>query len=106
MRPGQPWGDVVRVLNHGQQASWTFKQFHRNVQRLAREGIIEAGLMGRARRQGGGNRLVRLVASIKTAAPNRTLNQIATQRKAMRERMPRGGTRWHPSSVRHLLRQA
>jgi hypothetical protein len=24
----------------------------------------------------------------------------------MRERTPRGGTRWHPSSVKHLLDQA
>jgi hypothetical protein len=24
----------------------------------------------------------------------------------MRERTPRGGTRWHPSSVRHLLARA
>ena len=70
MRPDQPWGDVVRVLNHGQQASsakpegcaWTVERLRRTVQRLAREGIVEAGLLGRARRQGGDDRLVRLVA--------------------------------------------
>jgi len=67
---------------------------------------IEAGLLGRACRQGGGGRLVRLVAGIKTAAPDRTLNQTATQLEAVRRRTPRGGTRWHPSSVRHLLGQA
>jgi len=114
MRPGQPWGDVVRVLNHGQQASsakpeacaWTVERLRRTVQRLAREGIVEAGLLGRARRQGGDGRLVRLVAGIKAAAPERTLQQIATQLEAMRERTPRGGTRWHPSSVRHLLGRA
>jgi hypothetical protein len=27
-----------------------------------------------------------------------------SQLEAMRERTPRGGTRWHPSSVKHLLR--
>ena len=32
--------------------------------------------------------------------------QIATQLEAMRERTPRGGTRWHPSSVEHLLARA
>ena len=114
MRPDQPWGDVVRVLNHGQQASpakagvcaWTVERLRRTVQRLAREGIVEAGLLGRARRQGGDDRLVRLVAGIKAAAPGRTLQQIATQLEAMRERTPRGGTRWHPSSVRHLLGRA
>jgi len=106
MCPGQPWGDVVRVLNHGQQASsakpevctWTVERLRRTVQRLAREGIIEAGLLGRARRQGGDDRLVRLMAGIKAAAPDRTLQQIAAQLEAMRQRVPpRGGTRWHPS---------
>ena len=114
MRPEQPWGDVVRVLNPGQQASsakpegcaWTVERLRRTVQRLAREGIVEAGLLGRARRQGGDDLLVRLVAGIRAAAPGRTLQQIATQLEAMRERTPRGGTRWHPSSVKHLLGRA
>jgi DNA invertase Pin-like site-specific DNA recombinase len=114
MRPDQPWGDVVRVLNHGQPAgsakpevgAWTEERLRRTVKRLAREGIVEAGLLGRARRQGGDDRLVRLVAGIKAAAPDRTLQQIATQLEAMRERTPRGGTRWHPSSVKHLLGRA
>jgi len=34
------------------------------------------------------------------------LQQIAAQLEAMRERTPRGGTRWHPSSVKHLLARA
>jgi hypothetical protein len=76
------------------------------VQQLTREGIVETGLLGRARRRRGDNRLVRLVAGIKAAAPERTLQQIATQLEAMRERTPRGGTRWHPSSIRHLLGRA
>ena len=63
-------------------------------------------MRGRARRQGGDDRLVRLVAGIKAAAPDRTLQQIATQLEAMCERTPRGGTRWYPSSVRHLLGRA
>ena len=67
--------------------------------------MVEAGLLGRARRQGGGDRLVRLVAGIK-AAPDRTFQQIATQLEAMRERTPHGGTRWHPSSVKRLLGRA
>ena len=106
MRPAQPWGGVVRVLNHGQAETWTAERLRRTVKRLVTEGIIEATLLGRARRQTGDDRLVRLVAGIKAAAPNRTLQQIATQLEAMRERTPRGGTRWHPSSVKHLLDRA
>ena len=106
MRPDQPWGDVVRVLNRGQEASWTAERLRRTVRRLVAEGIIEAGLLGRAKPQQSDERLVRLVAGIKEAAPNRTLQEIAAQLEAMRERTPRGGTRWHPSSVRNLLLRA
>jgi hypothetical protein len=106
MRPDQPWGDVVRVLNHGQAAIWTVGRLRRTVRRLASEGIIEASLLDRARPQQSDDRLVRLIAGIKAAAPDRTLQQIAAQLEAMRERTPRGGTRWHPSSVKHLLDRA
>jgi DNA invertase Pin-like site-specific DNA recombinase len=106
MRPGQPWGDVVRVLNRGQSGVWTVERLRRTVKRLATEGIVEPTLLERARPQQGDDRLIRLVAGIKAAAPDRTLQQIAAQLEAMRERTPRGGTRWHPSSVRHLLIQA
>jgi DNA invertase Pin-like site-specific DNA recombinase len=114
MRPDQPWGDVVRVLNRGQTATsnhvrgtlWTVERLRRTVRRLADEGIIEASLLDRARPQQSDDRLVRLVAGIKAAAPDRTLQQIAAQLEAMHERTPRGGTRWHPSSVKHLLTRA
>ena len=106
MRPGQPWGDVVRVLNQRPGIPWTVERLRRTVRRLAAEGIVEANLLDRARPQGGEDRLIRLVAGIKTAAPDWTLQQIAAQLEAMRERTPRGGTRWHRSSVQQLLIQA
>jgi DNA invertase Pin-like site-specific DNA recombinase len=101
MRPGQPWGDVVRVLNRTTDGSWTAERLRRTVRLLVTEGIVEASLIGRAPHQPGDDRLVRLVAGIAAAAPDRSLQQIAAQLEAMRERTPRGGTRWHPSSVRH-----
>ena len=106
MRPGQPWGDVVRVLNRGGDATWTAERLRRTVRRLVDEGMVEAGLLGRAKPQQSDERLIRLVAGIKEAAPHRTLQEIAAQLETMRERTPRGGTRWHPSSVRHLLLRA
>jgi DNA invertase Pin-like site-specific DNA recombinase len=106
MRPDQPWGDVVRVLNRGQPDPWTVERLRRTVRRLVDEGILEARLMERAPRPVAADRLVRLVAHIRAAAPEHTLQQIAAQLEAMRERTPRGGTRWHPSSVRHLLARA
>jgi hypothetical protein len=114
MRPDQPWGDVVRVLNRGNPTSsdhaqgkpWTVERLRRTVRRLANEGLVDSILLDRARPQHSDDRLVRLVAGIKAAAPDRTLQQIAAQLEAMRERTPRGGTRWHPSSVKHLLTRA
>jgi DNA invertase Pin-like site-specific DNA recombinase len=103
MRPDQPWGDVVRVLNRGNRATWTVERLRRTVRRLVLEGMIEATLMERARPQTGDDRLFRLVVGIKAAAPDRTLQQIAAQLETMHERTPRGGTRWHPSSVKHIL---
>ena len=106
MRPDQPWGDVVRVLNRGHAATWTVERLRRTVRRLVSEGIIEATCWTARGRSRSDDRLVRLVAGIKAAAPDRTLQQIAAQLEAMRERTPRGGTRWHPSSVKHLLERA
>src|SRR5271156_5661088 len=57
-------------------------------------------LLDRAKPQLSNDRLIRLVAGIRAAAPDRTLQQIAAQLEAMRERTPRGGTRWHSSSVK------
>jgi DNA invertase Pin-like site-specific DNA recombinase len=106
LRPAQPWGDVVRVLNRTAGPAWTVERLRRTVRRLVAEGLVEATLLDRAPRQRGDDRLVRLVAGIAAAAPERTLQQIAAQLEAMRERTPRGGTRWHPSSVKHLLTRA
>jgi hypothetical protein len=106
MRPEAPWGDVARVLNRGAAGKWTDERLRRTVRRLVTEGIVEASLLERALPRPGDDRLVRLIAGIKAAAPDRTLQQIATQLEEMRERTPRGGTRWHPSSVKHLLERA
>ena len=106
LRPVQPWGDVVRVLNRSAQPSWTVERLRRTVRRLVAEGLTEPDLLGRAATPRRDDRLVRLVAGIAGAAPDRTLQQIAAQLEAMHERTPRGGTRWHASSVRHLLLRA
>lgn len=107
MRPGQPWGDVVRVLNENKvEAEWTVERLRRTVKRLVANGVLEVGLLDRAASQSGDDRLVRLVAGIKASSPDRTLKEIAGQLELMKERTARGGTRWHPSSVAHLLDRA
>ncbi len=106
LRPGRPWGDVVRVLNSTGKICWTTERLRRTVRRLVAEGIVERGLMDRSPRRKANERLIVLVAGIAAAAPNLTLQQIASQLQSMHERTPSGGTRWHHSSVINLLRQA
>ncbi len=43
MRPEQPWGDVMRVLNCNGAQQWTVEGLRRTVHRLAAEGIVEQG---------------------------------------------------------------
>jgi DNA invertase Pin-like site-specific DNA recombinase len=106
LRPAQPWGDVVRVLNRSATVPWTAERLRRTVRRLVAEGLAEPALLGRAPPERPDDRLVRLVAGIAAAAPGRSLQQIAAQLEAMHERTPRGGTRWHASSVRNLKLRA
>jgi len=96
----------VRILNQDTGASWTAAHLRRVVQKLVAEGLAEPELLDRAKPQQGNDRLARLVAGIAAAAPGRTLQQLAAQLEAMGERTPRGGNRWHPSSVKHLLDKA
>jgi len=52
------------------------------------------------------DRLARSVSHLLAVIEKLEVQQIAAQLEAMHERTPRGGTRWHPSSVRNLLVQA
>src|SRR3954462_10747723 len=52
MRPPQPWGDVVRVLNQRPGMTWTVERLRRTVRRLAAEGLVGGGLVGPARPPG------------------------------------------------------
>jgi hypothetical protein len=67
MRPTQPWGDVVRILNRTGEAKWTSERLRRTVRRLVVEQIVEPDLVERAPRRRADDRLVVLVAGI--AAP-------------------------------------
>ena len=88
--PGPALGRCRRVLNQRPGTVWTVERLRRTVRRLAAEGIVEASLLDRAPPQGGTDRLIRLVAGIKTASPDWTLQQIASQLEAMRERHAAG----------------
>ena len=67
--------------------------------------MIEASLLDRARPKRSDDRLMRLVAGIKAAAPSCTRQQIAAELVDMHETTPQLA-RWHSSSFKHLLTRA
>jgi DNA invertase Pin-like site-specific DNA recombinase len=109
MRPDHSWDDIARMLNArlaSNKLPWTSARLRRSVKRLIKEGLASPLLLQPMPQRVPENRLLNLVAGISIANDQLTLRQIATQLEAMHERTPRGGVRWSPSSVKHLLDRA
>jgi DNA invertase Pin-like site-specific DNA recombinase len=109
LRPAMPWEDVLRIVNAGLppgRSRWTQARLIRAVRRYVAEGFLPDSVLGRAPRAETDDRLPALVAAIRGADPDITLQAICDRLEAMRERTPRGRGRWQPSSVRMLLERA
>jgi len=78
----------------------------RAVKAYVRDGFLPPKVLARAGRREADDRLPAIVAAIRGADPDITLQAICTRLEAMRERTPRGRTRWQPSSVKMLLERA
>jgi len=108
LRPDMPWEDLLRVINgplpEGQR--WTQGRLMRAVNAYVRSGFLNEAVLGRAERFNTDDRLVTIVAAIKGADPSVNLQAICDRLEAMRERTPRGRTKWQPSSVKMLLDRA
>lgn len=108
-RPRLPWDDVVRLLNAELppgRKPWSKERLMRAAKAFARDGLIEPTVLDRAPRRDGDDRLLALVAGIKGAAPEITLEGIARRLEAIHELTPRGGRKWQVSSVKMLLDRA
>lgn len=108
MRPDTPWEDVVRVINAQlpSERRWTQARLLRAVKAYVRDGFLPDTVLGRARRTEAEDRLPAIIAAMKGADPDITLQAICDRLEAMRERTPRGRTRWQPSSIKMLLDRA
>jgi hypothetical protein len=102
------WEDVLRIVNAPLPPArrWTQARLLRAVNAYVRDGFLPDTVLGRAGRRDTDDRLPAIVAAIKGADPDITLQAICDRLEAMRERTPRGRTRWQPSSVRMLLDRA
>lgn len=78
----------------------------RAVNAYVRDGLLPETVLGRAGRRESDDRLPAIVAAIKGADPDITLQAICGRLEAMRERTPRGRMSWQPSSVAMLLKRA
>jgi len=108
LRPDLAWEDVVRIINGPlpEARRWTQSRLLRAVKAYVRDGFLPTEVLARAGRRETDDRLPAIVAGIKGADPDITLQAICTRLEAMRERTPRGRTSWQPSSVKMLLERA
>ena len=102
------WEDILRIINASlpPNRQWTQPRLLRAARAYVRDGFLPEEVLGRVARRVGDDRLPAIVAAIKGADPQITLQAICDRLEAMRERTPRGRTTWQPSSVKMLLAQA
>ena len=109
LRPDMPWEDVLRVVNSGlpkESQPWTQARLIRATKTFVKEGLLPDSILGRSLRASKDDRLPAIIAAIKGADPDITLQAICDRLEKMRERTPRGRTKWQPSSVKMLLERA
>ena len=109
LRPDLPWEDVLRIVNSGlprEAQPWSLPRLIRAAKSFVREGLLSETILSRAAKSDKDDRLPAIVAGIKGADPKMTLQALCDRLEAMRERTPRGRTRWQPSSVKMLLERA
>lgn len=109
LRPHMPWEDVARIINTRLPAEtrpWTSERLKRAARTYVAEHLLEADVLDRAPPRPPDDRLVVIVAAIAGGQPGITLAGIAGRLEQMRERTPRGRTRWSASSVKMLLDRA
>ena len=108
LRPDLAWEDVVRIINGPlpEVRRWTQSRLLRAVKAYVGDGFLPAEVLARAGRRETDDRLPAIVAGIKGADPDITLQAICDRLESMRERSPRGRASWQPSSVKMLLERA
>lgn len=105
-RPGMAWDDLTRLLGTRTGQPWTVERLKRAARRYVRDGLLPAAVLDRAPRRTADDRLLAIIAGMRHADPDLTLAGIAKRLEDMRERTPRGSSKWYPSSVRSLLLRA
>lgn len=105
MRPDHTWDDIARVLKQ-RGLNWTPERLRRAVKWLVAERMADPALLRKSPPRLPEDRLMTLVAGIRSSNPELKLREIAAQLERLHERTPRGGSKWSPSSVKNLIDRA
>ncbi|MDQ1902810.1 recombinase family protein [Paracoccus sp. WLY502] len=105
-RPAMPWEDLARLVQARSGQVWSVEKLKRAAKPYVRDGLLPDTVLERAPRRDADDRLLAIVVGMRLADPGLTLAGMAERLEQMRERTPRGSTKWYPSSVRALLRRA
>lgn len=106
LRPAHAWDDVANFLNSADAKPvrpWSADRLRRAAAWSIANGHADPAILGRAPQRDTAGRLLIIAEAIQRANPALSLREIGRQLEALRERTPRGGTRWAASSVKHLL---
>ena len=108
LRPDMPWQDVLAVVNSRLPESrrWTLQRLVRAAKAYVAEGFLPETVLERASGRRKDDRLPVLVAAMRSARPDVTLQEMCAMLEEMREPTPRGRATWYPSSVKALLDRA
>ena len=108
LRPDMPWQDVLAVVNSRLPDSrrWTVQRLMRASKAYVAEGLLPEAVLERAAVRQKDDRLPTLVAAMRAARPDVTLQEMCDMLEEMREPTPRGRATWYPSSVKALLDRA
>ena len=108
-RPNMPWDDVLRVVNYGlpkEAQPWTQARLIRATKTFVKKGLLPESILGHTLRTSKDDRLSAIIAAIKGADPDITLQAIFDRLENMRGRTQRVRNKWQPSSVKMLLERA
>ena len=103
-----PWQDVLAVVNSRLPDSrrWTQQRLVRAARAYVAEGLLPETVLERASGRQKDDRLPVLVAAMRAARPDVTLQEMCDMLEEMHVPTPRGRATWYPSSVKALLERA
>jgi len=97
LRPSLRWEDALRVVNSGlprDTQPWSLPRLICAAKTFVREGLLPETILARATASDKGDRLPAVIAGIKGADPKMTLQAICDGLEAIRERTPKGRSKW------------